>query len=504
MFFRKRRKQHHQTTFDTKNYDDYLKQKMHVNKLNQLPVDLKQVELKLNEIFEHSDDFTKRIIQIPSGQTAHVYYFEGLVNDNQLDDSVITPFIRRNESNNKKAVTKIEDVVYSVSINKPSGWYELIQNCLEGQVICHIEQLQPINIAVQSEENRSLTNPETEYQVYGPKVGFIEDISVNVSLIRRYIQDPRLKVRERIVGSLSRTRVNVLYLQEYVDPDLVDQVLSRIDEIDIDNLVQSGELIKYVVDYPMAIFPQIRQTERPDTTSIALSQGKMAILVNNSTMCLILPVTFLEMYEVGEDNYMMPWNMTFVKVLRIISIFFASVLPALYVAVVGFHPELLPTTLALTIAESRHDIPFPAPAEALIMMIALDVLVESSIRLPSPIGQTIGIVGGIVIGTAAVEAGVVSSLMIIVIAFTAVSSFTGPTWSMVQSWRLIRYLLLLISSMFGLFGLMLGICLLTIHLCHLNSLAKPYYSPLSPLNPLELFNYFVRWQPKNNNKSTKH
>lgn len=188
------------------------------------------------------------------------------------------------------------------------------------------------------------------------------------------------------------------------------------------------------------------------------------------------------------------------RLLRIVSILVATIFPALYVALVGYHPELLPTTLALTIADSRNNIPFPVYLEAIMMIFALDILVEASLRLPSVVGQTIGIVGGLVIGQAAVEAGLVSNTMIIVSASTAITSFTLPTWHLISSWRISRYLLLIMSALLGIYGLTIGIAYLTLHLCNLSSFGKPYLSPATPLNPMELLNVFSRLK---NNKFSK-
>lgn len=208
------------------------------------------------------------------------------------------------------------------------------------------------------------------------------------------IKDPRLKLKEFTIGTLSHTHVGLLYLDEYVDPELLTLVTKRLEHFKMEQLNDSGELAKEIVDFPLSIFPQVYETERPDFASVALSQGKIVVVIDNSTFCLVLPITLFNLIEISPDNYRMALDNSFIRFLRITSILVATILPALYVALVGYHPELLPTTLALSIAESRNNIPFPVYLEALMMIFALDILVEASIRLPSFVGQTIGIVGG--------------------------------------------------------------------------------------------------------------
>lgn len=252
--------------------------------------------------------------------------------------------------------------------------------------------------------------------------------------------------------------------------------------MNIDHLVNLGQLNKKITLYPTSLFPQVHQTERPDYVAFSLTEGKIAILMDNSTFCGVLPVGLFDLYITsGDYGYTSFWNTSYVLFIRYVCTILATALPALYVSLVAFHPELLPETLALSIAESRLNIPLTAPGEAFLMMFALDILVEASMRLPSNVGQTIGIVGALIIGTAAVEAGIVSTLMVIVISFTAIASFTSPSWELVSSLRITRYGLLFISSLFGLYGFVLGFCLIYIHLCNIDNFSRPYLAPFSPI-----------------------
>ncbi|MBU8906874.1 spore germination protein [Desertibacillus haloalkaliphilus] len=480
--------------FEERDYDDFLEEKIGFKKEEQaFPMNPVQLEHILEKVLSDIDDFQKRVLSIPSGQHIIIFSMGGLVNQDLLYSTIVEPFILRIENGEQSPVNDLKQVLYSAMIREPTSWKDLIQAILDGKAICHVEGMKPAVIPIETTEKRNISPPETEYQVYGPKSGFVEDFATNVALLRRFIRDPRFKAKQFEIGSLSHNKVAMLYLEEYADPDLCREVEKRIKSVETDTIIQAGHLGKKIKDSPMSVFPLTSQTERPDRAAFALSQGKVVIVVDNSTFVLYVPTTLIELYETSEENYDLVWNTTFIRLLRLVCLFIATMLPSLYVALVGFHPELLPAKLALTMTESRSNIPLPAPAEALLMMFALDVLVESSIRLPSFVGQTIGIVGGIVIGTAAVEAGIVSSLMIIIVSITAIASFTVPTWSLALAWRIVRYGFLMITSILGIYGLMLGVILVTIHLCHLQSFGKPYLSPLSPLNAKQFYDVFIRF-----------
>lgn len=477
-------------------YKEYLTQKLEIDESDELPLDTRETDSKLLKIFKDAADFKSRHLHLPSKQDVSLYFFSGLIDQDQIHKGIINPLIKRIEENITEKIYRVQDVLYSIHIEEVKSWKELIQECLNGKIICHIDQLMPISISVTNVEQRSPSDPTTEYQVLGPKMGFIENSRSNVAIVRRFLIDPRLKVQEFKLGSVSHTHTAVLYLDEYVDPDLVDLVIERLQQIEEDNIVSSGQLEKLIVDYPMSIFPQVLKTERPDNVSYALSQGKVVIILDNTTFALILPINHLDLYNTSEDNFQSVFHKALIRAIRMLSLIVATIFPALYVAMVAFHPELIPSTLALTIADTRNNIPFPAATEAFIMIIALDILVESSIRLPMFVGQTIGIVGGLVIGQAAVEAGVISSTMIIVVASTAIASFTAPSWDLVSAVRIVRYILLAFATVFGLFGVTLALFAIIIHLSHLTSFSKPYLSPVSPLNLRELFGIFFKQIPR--------
>ncbi|MFV8830005.1 spore germination protein [Alkalihalobacterium sp. APHAB7] len=495
MFFLNKLKK--QPNFNTYDYNEFLTRKIGLEDINHITSDMSSVKDTVTTVFENMDDFFIREIHITEDHVVNFYFFIGLINTSLFQESIIKPITDRSKSDHNINVDSLGDLMNMVQYVEPKDWQELLERCMRGEVICHFSGNKPVTIALGDVETRSLQNPSTEQQVYGPKIGFIEDVHKNMALMRKYFPDPRLKIQKYQAGSVTHTQLALVYLEEYADPAVVRKLQDRLTKIKTDQILTSKMLSQYLVDFPKTPFPLAMKSERPDRVAFSLTQGKVAILINNSTFSLILPISLINFYETGDDNdESSTWSHSFIMFLRIACVVVAAMFPAVYVALVAFHPELIPTTLAMTLAASRNNIPLPAGLEALLMMFALDVLVESSIRLPSFIGQTIGIVGGLVIGQAAVEAGIVSSTMVIVIAFTAIASFTAPSWEIASSWRVVRYVLLIITLLLGLYGLTLIICLLFIHLCALHSVSKPYLSPFAPLNVKEAVNTFFRLNPQ--------
>ncbi|MCI3925111.1 spore germination protein [Paenibacillus sp. TRM 82003] len=329
-------------------------------------------------------------------------------------------------------------------------------------------------------ETRSLDEPSTESVVRGPKEGFVETIRVNTALIRRQIRDPSLRMDYLSVGRRSKRDVYVVYLDGIVHPPLVEEVKRRIASIDVDDPGGSGFIEQWISDDFLSPFPQVLGTERPDNVVNAVYQGKVAVLVDGTPFQLVLPVTLGSGFQSPEDYYL-NWHIsTLVRSLRMVAAFIATFLPAIYIALVEFHHGLIPSKLAFSIAGAREGVPFPAVVEAFMMEITLELLREAGIRLPKPIGPTIGIVGGLVIGESAVAAGIVSPVMVIVVAVTAIASFALPAYSFAISLRMIRFGIMLTAAVFGLYGLVLSYILLNIHLVNLSSFGVPYLTPYAP------------------------
>ncbi|MDF2519523.1 MAG: spore germination protein GerA family [Clostridia bacterium] len=339
---------------------------------------------------------------------------------------------------------------------------------------------------------RGVSEPGTESSVKGPRDGFTETYRFNSALVRRRIRDPRLKLKQMQVGRRSTTDIGIFYIEDIAQTELVEEVQRRLKTIDIDGLLDSNYLEELIEDNPYSLFPQMKATERPDKVAAALFQGKVAIMMDNTPFALIAPATFNSFFHASEDHYIRWIPATVLRIMRFVAGTLSLVMPALYIAVTSYHPGILPSELVLSIAAAREGVPFPAVVEALIMELTFELLREASVRLPILVGGVVGIVGGLVIGQAAVEAGIVSPIMVIIVAVTAISSFSIPDYTFSNAFRLFRFLLIFASGFLGLYGIILGLLLMLGHLVRLKSFGMPYLSPFVSLTPSDLKDTLVR------------
>ena len=341
-------------------------------------------------------------------------------------------------------------------------------------------------------EGRRVEEPQNEAVVRGPREGFTETLKTNVSLIRRRVKDPRLRFDPLQVGKRSKTSVALAYIEDIAPKEIVREITDRIKRIETDSVLESGYIEEFIEDSPWSPFPQMARTERPDSVAASLLEGRVAILVDGSPFALIAPVVFFQLLMAAEDYYERWIIGTFVRMLRITMFFLSLFLPSLYVAVTTFHQELLPTPLVLSIAAQREGVPFPAFVEALGMEIAFEMLREAGLRLPRTVGQAVSIVGALVIGEAAVSAGLVAPAMVIVVAATGIASFSAPAYNLAISARLLRFPVLICAATLGLFGVGIAAALILAHLASLRSFGIPYMSPMAPFHGSDLKDIFVR------------
>lgn len=339
---------------------------------------------------------------------------------------------------------------------------------------------------------RGVSEPSRETVLRGGRDGFTETIRFNTALVRRRIRDTRLKVVPKMIGTRSKSDVSVMYIEDIADDKIVNEVFSRLGNINIDAVLDSGYIEQLIEDNSWSPFPQIQSTERPDVVSAALYEGRVAILVDNSPFAIIVPTILPNLFQSPDDYYQRWIYGSMLRIIRLFSIILSLILPALYVAVTSFHPSIIPTKLAYFIAASREGVPFPAFVEALIMEVNLAILLEAIARLPRPIGATIGIVGGLIIGQAAVSAGIVSPVMIIILSITAITSFTTPNYEITSAFRIIRLLLIISSAIIGLYGIMLTLIAVLIHIIKLKSFGVPYLGPLVTFNKQDFKDMLIR------------
>lgn len=383
---------------------------------------------------------------------------------------------------------------------------EILDQLLTGNIFVYIEEEQEIvYYPLYKEEKRSIEKSETESIIVGPQLAFTESLSTNLNILRQLTKSPDLVLEKLIVGKKIPREVRLVYLKSTANEADVNTMRQRILDLEVDELEDSNSLKQYIEDSPRSIFPQFYVTELPNRLSYTIQEGKIGVLVENSPLSFIGPSTFFSFFESMEDIYMNWVVGSFLRLLRMFATVAALLLTPLYVAIVTFQYELIPTQLLISIGQSRSSVPFPPIIEAILLELLIELLREAGARLPTKVGQTMGIVGGIVIGTAAVQAGLTSNILIIVVAMSALASFTTPSYLMGTSFRVLRFPMILLAGLYGLIGMMFGICFLLIHLLKLTSLGRPYLTPVYPLKLKDFNKVFFRSPPNRNfNRATMY
>ncbi|MFC4807831.1 spore germination protein [Paenibacillus sp. GCM10023250] len=364
---------------------------------------------------------------------------------------------------------------------KLTDFEELYDHLFCGYAILLIEgEPGALSISTQKINARGIEEPNVQSVVRGPREGFTEVLNVNMSMLRRKIRDRRLWAEPRKIGRVTQTNILIVYLNGIVSTELLDEVKRRLDKIDIDAILESNYIEEAIQESQISIFPTVSNTERPDVVAAQLLEGRVAILVDGTPFALVVPAVFTQMFQSPEDYYQPSVFSSMIRLLRMLSFLLAMFTPSLYIAITTYHQELLPTVLLYNLASQREGVPFPAFVEALIMEVTFEILREASVRMPRTIGQSISIVGTLVIGEASVEAGLVTGAMVIVVSITAISNFVMPAFNFGIAIRITRFLFMIIAASFGLFGLFLGMIALVLRLCAMQSFGVPYMSPLAP------------------------
>ncbi|MEW6723304.1 MAG: spore germination protein [Bacillota bacterium] len=476
--------------------------------------DLEKDVAGLKDVLGASDDIIFREFRLcGNGQlVATLVYVDGMVDKDLVQRDVIRPLMHLCSSLSGKSLISAEElsrIVQEELVNiqeiKESDTYQAaIDGLLNGDPALFVDGMTvALNAGLRNWEHRTISEPSTEQVIRGPREGFNELLKTNITLIRRKLKDPNLSVKLLKLGERSQTDIAVLYHAEITNESLVKEVFRRLNKIEISAILDSGYIEQYLQDNPWSPFPQVQYTERPDRVASALLEGRVAILADGSPFALLAPAT-LPTFLPAPDDYYDSWIVvTAIRLFRTISIFNSSLLPSIYVSLLNFHHEMIPVRLSLAMATARSGVPFPAVVEALIMEVTFELLREAGVRLPTAIGQTIGIVGGIIIGQAAVSARIVSPLTVIIVALTAIGSFSIPAVNMATSLRLLRFPLLLLAATFGFYGVLAGLILIYLHLVTLKSFGVPYMSPVSPFSLATLNDTIVRaplwrmrWRPR--------
>lgn len=473
-----------------------------------ISITLRENEEYIKQILGDNDDFTIKPFKIFGQFQAVLFYFSNIVNQEAINKDILKPLMyipdhllgRKIQPDNLIEIIMNETLYHSLA-DTGRNTEQLIEALLRGETVVLIDGIPiAIHIGTKRIEKRSIDQPETEQVILGPREGYIENISTNIMLLRYRLPTPDFQVKSMKIGRLTKSTVAICYIKGIANEKVIKEVEKRLSEIDIDAILDVGYLEQFIEDNPFSPFPQTQSTERPDRTVANLIEGRVAILVDGSPFALLVPVVFNQFYQTTEDYSSRFLMGSFVRLARILALVFSLVFPSLYVSLISFNPELLPTEFAVAVAGGRAGVPYPAVIEVLIIEISMEILREATVRLPKQVGGALSIVGVLVIGQAAVEAGLSSPITVVVIALTTIGSFATPAYSAAFALRMLRFPIIIMAAILGLYGVVIGIIFIFNHMLSLKSFGVPYMSPVSPENYQGMKDVVIRsplwWMPK--------
>lgn len=494
-----------------------------------LSKNLEYINIKFNTLI--NSDIVVREFNIYARNkqySAFLFYIDGMSDSGLINDFVIKPLMLRNRANtfednsnflkvpiqtqkikcnvHKKPKFDLKDYIFNCllpqnDVKQTKEFSDLISGVNSGNCALFIDTLNiGFDIDVKGFQERGITTPTNELVIKGPQEAFVENIRTNTSLLRRIINNENLIIENIDIGNLSKTKCGVCYLKDIANSSLVAEIKYRLNNLEIDSLLSSGQLEQLIEKSNMFGIPKVLSTERPDKCTKALYDGKVVILINGNPYALILPSIFVDFISSPEDTNLRPQFANLLKFIRLFAMFITLLLPSLWIAVTNFHQELIPTELLFSIVASRESVPFPVIFEVLLMEISFELIRESSLRVPSPIGSTIGIVGALVLGEAAVSANIISPILIIVIAITGIASFAIPDFSFGFHIRIMRFAFILFAFIAGFLGIGLFLFVYLTILCSLKSFGVPYMVPFAPLTASKGSSYFVHYEYKKENR----
>jgi len=448
-------------------------------------------DLLFHEFIINADIPLRALIVYVAGLTDYEMVSDHLLKAIMQEASYLPSTVHLSKANAQQVIQ--ERLIHLAETDKTTDLIELVKKVLEGNTVLILDGSGTAIIAgVRGGEGRAIDEPDSEPGVRGPKDGFVESLDTNMSLVRRRIKTSRLKSETFQVGLLTKTKLVVCYVKGIANDKVVQEVKKRIARINVDSILSANHIEELIMDEAFSLFPLVQYTERPDKTAASLLEGRVVILVDNSPMPLIVPITFISLLQAAEDYYNNAVFATFVRLLRFIAVNIALLLPAITVAGFSFHQELLPTSLISTVSGARQGLPLPIVIEILMIEFAFELLREAGVRLPKTIGQAISTVGGLVVGQAAVNAGFVSPISVIVVATTAIASFTISNYAAGTALRILRFILIILAGFLGGVGILADLMIILFHLCSLRSFGIPYLSPFAPLSLGDLKDAFVR------------
>ena len=447
-----------------------------------ITTDLQQNILAFEHLFSDCADIKKRTMKLGKNLKTECFiaYVEVAVGNMLLENSVLGKLLNTLwEMPEEQILTYLKENSFGISdVTEYETMEDAATGMLTGDAIFFIDGFdRALKIKDKGYPNMGVKETQSEKVIRGSNEGFAESIKVNTALIRKRLRTPKVKVRETFAGRRSYTNVDLVYMEDLVRPELLETIEGRLSEFEIDAIGDSGIIEQLTEGSWISPFPQFQTTGRPDRAAMAILEGRIVLLTDNSPVALILPAGYNSFIQTSDDYYSRWEIASFTRMLRYIASFLAMTLPGLYLAVTNFHTQILPTDLMLSFAAARQGVPFPAVVEILIMELAFELLREAGVRLPGTLGSTIGIVGGLIIGQAAVDANIVSPIVVIVVALTALCSFAVPNEEFATAFRILKFGFIFLSAWLGFFGFLLSLLTVLIHLSHLESFGIPYLMP---------------------------
>ncbi|WP_010531189.1 spore germination protein [Lentibacillus jeotgali] len=430
----------------------------------------------------------------------HLGYLKAAVDPEKLEKYIL-PRVQEYIYNDLNELNEYIPFTKTELADNP-GQDKIQDKLVKGFIFIYMENVSPtyLLIPLPLDQKREISRPKIEFSVVGPKEAFVEDIDTNLNLVRKRLAIPELSIKKLKVGTVTKTDVAVVSINGIVDEENVNTAVQRIKDVEIDQVVDSSFIQQTIADNKNSPFPQLLDTERPDRIASILVEGKVAIFVNGSPHVLLGPTTLIEFFGAFDDYFYNWMTASAFRLIRLVAVFFSILITPLYVAVLTHHFEIIPQTMLVTVGYSRTQVPFPPILEALLLEFSIELLREAGARLPTKIGQTIGIVGGIVIGIAAVEAGMTSNVLLILVALAALGSFTIPVYKMSNTIRLIRFPLIIVAGVYGIIGMAIAIAYIMVHLLRLTSLGRPFFALVFPFRPQDFKDALIRLPFNKQNK----
>ena len=453
---------------------------------------------KIQKEFNNNPDLIIKDIKL-TFKTIYILFLESVSGSNKVNDYVLKNIINNKSKITKKNISSFLAGPNTIKINN----LDTIEFYLTNGFTIVIIDKNTFAVETKADINRNVSISDVETSINGPKDSFTENYDINLGLIKRRIKSSSLKLKENIIGRKTITKIGILYFDDITDKTMVENIEIKIKGIDIDGIVDSSSLAFLLDGENKTVYPTVFQTERPDLVATALMEGKIAIILDTSPYILIIPAFFVDFINPNIDNYNKSINVNFIKILRFLAFFISMITPALYISLIDYNQESIPTSLLINFAIQRSGVPFPAFVETTVMLIICEILRESDLRFPSSYGSTISILGAIIIGEASVAAGIVSPIMIIVVAVTFISSLIITNSEMNNALRFFRAIFLIGAGLFGLYGILLAFCFFIIYTTNTKSFDKFYFAPIVPFDKNYFFNVVLKRPLKHDKKRSK-